>query len=187
MSYIEKDVLDLIEKANIQVPLTDPGKHFTMQASRTIHILFHLINLSQLADNAANVYWNTMPKDELIGDKSAPPPKDQWIKYVQEQSPVLMEMIFCRLVDSFLTYFSETIRIILQKRPEILKSSATIQIDYVLKFSNYDELIQDLIDAKIIELGYKGFKELNRWCEDRIGETISWTFDKGFDISRFAK
>jgi len=171
---VEKEFEALLSKAALKVPLSDPGKYFYEQAVRAMDLFMYLINLSEMADNAASAYWDIFGKDDgQIDKKSDQQPQSPYKNYLREQSPVFIEMIFCRLVDNFLSYISEIIRLILQKRPELLKSSATIQIDYVLNFSNFDELIQDLIDRKVIELGYIGFLKLNEWCEKRIGETIT--------------
>ena len=80
-----------------------------------------------------------------------------------------MEIVFTRVVDGFNTYMSEIIRAALRATPEILRSQEQVRLDYVLKFPSFEELREDLVDRKVLELGYKGFHDLDEWCQSRLG------------------
>ena len=86
---------------------------------------------------------------------------------------LITEMIISRLVDNYQTYLTEVIRAILRAKPEILRSSEQVKLEYVLNFDNIDALITDLIDQKAYELGHRGFSDLDKWCDSFLGVQLA--------------
>lgn len=72
-------------------------------------------------------------------------------------------------VNNFLCYFSEAIQAAMLKRPEILRSSATMRIDEVLTFKSRSELIAHLVDRQVNDLSYGGLARMEEYMRDRLG------------------
>lgn len=73
---------------------------------------------------------------------------------------IVDEMLYCKEVDNFLSYISELLALIFTERPEVLKSSEQVRIDYVLQFKDTATLIESLAERKVEKLAYLGVKEL---------------------------
>jgi len=81
---------------------------------------------------------------------------------IGDHFPLILEMVFQRFVDAFLTFISDELTIIFKRRPEMLKSNEQISITEVLETSDRDELIGLLMEKKVMALAYKGLLELNQ-------------------------
>lgn len=111
---------------------------------------------------------NEFPKDLSPGDLAAKEPGNA-TKYLRKNKQTLLQMFLSRQIDNFTTYLSEIIREAMLSKPDILKSKEQIRIDYALSHNTIEDLRSDLIDKKVIELGYLGFYDLCEWVEDRMG------------------
>jgi hypothetical protein len=80
----------------------------------------------------------------------------------------IVEMGVCRLADNYECYLVDVIAGIHQTTPNILRSSDVVTVEFVLDFDNIDDLRAALVERKIMELGYGGFIELDKWCLDRL-------------------
>lgn len=79
-----------------------------------------------------------------------------------------VEMLLVRFVDSFQKYLSDLIREVLRKQPAVLSSShKSLSLEEVLKFDRMDDLLSDIIDRKVSDLSYQGFKVVREWCAAR--------------------
>jgi hypothetical protein len=61
---------------------------------------------------------------------------DLHIKHLQRLGYLQIENVTIRMVDNFLCFLSDTIQSCMKKRPEMLRSSETVKIEDVLKFSS---------------------------------------------------
>lgn len=87
---------------------------------------------------------------------------------LRRYSKHLSQLMASRLVDNFQCYISEILRECFTTERRVLHSSEpSLSLEYVFGFSDIDELFQDVIDAKVNALSYKGFGELTRWCQSR--------------------
>ena len=59
----------------------------------------------------------------------------------------------------------------------MLRSSETIKIEDVLRFDNYDALIEFLVERRINELSYGGIREVNAFLLGRTGIGL-WASDE---------
>lgn len=98
--------------------------------------------------------------------------KDATVKRLKNFSAFNSGNATIRLVDNFLCYISELIQVCMKSRPDVLKSAETVKIEEVLRYDSIDDLVEFLIERKINELSYKGAKELNQFCSDRLGMSI---------------
>lgn len=80
----------------------------------------------------------------------------------------LVEMFLTRLVDNFQVFVVDIIRAVLHEKPEILKSrQQQVSVEYVLEFDSVEDLVQDLIEGKVNNLAYEGFRDLQEWCDGK--------------------
>jgi hypothetical protein len=153
--------------------VTAPGRDYFDYAFETLSLFHFVLDLTVHSDYAAFV------AKEVLEDRDAPKgltPLDLASKnpgprtrFIRKRSQALLEMILTRMVDGFNTYTSEIIRAALRARPEVLRSNEQVRLDYVLKFASFEQLREDLVDRKVLELGYKGFHDLDEWCQSRLG------------------
>ncbi|SEH31081.1 hypothetical protein [Magnetospirillum fulvum] len=94
---------------------------------------------------------------------------NKYRKYAQLQT----ENMCINLVDNFICFLSGTVQACMRKRPELLKSSEMIRLEDVLRLTNYRELVSFLVDKKINELIYGGFKEIETFLMDRSGLSLT--------------
>lgn len=87
----------------------------------------------------------------------------------KEFGRLMSENMCIRLADNFACFLSESVSVCIQKRPELLRSSETVKLDEVLRFSNFRELTSFLVDKKINELSYGGIRELEQFFIERTG------------------
>lgn len=80
----------------------------------------------------------------------------------------LLELFLGRAVDNFQTYIVSIIRAVLRKQPRIL-SESTYELDVksILDHGTIDSLVYDLVERKVDELSYRGFEDLQNWCQKR--------------------
>ena len=103
--------------------------------------------------------------------------KQPTFKKLQSFGEFQSENICIRSVDNFLAYISETIQMCMKSRPEMLRSREMISIEDVLRFGEYDSLIEFLVERKINELSYGGIREVNSFLTDRTGINL-WSSDE---------
>jgi hypothetical protein len=85
----------------------------------------------------------------------------------QQHTVLLAEMAFLRVVDNYLTYLTELLSEIFLARPETLRSSEQVKVDFVLGHASMDELIARLAQRKVDRLAFSGMGELaNYFGED---------------------
>jgi hypothetical protein len=74
------------------------------------------------------------------------------MKAFRANRPLLFEMAFCRTVENYLAYLSETMALIFRTRPETLRSSETIRLDELLEHETMEDVISTLTDRRVDEL-----------------------------------
>jgi hypothetical protein len=78
-------------------------------------------------------------------------------------SPVLLELAFCRVVDSYLLYISGLLELIYRTRPEMLNATTeTMTYAEILEHANFGDLLSTIIEKKVLRLAYKSIRDLNR-------------------------
>ena len=91
----------------------------------------------------------------------------------EEQVRYQIEVACIRTVDSFLSYISETLQLAMAKQPAMLRSSETITVDEVMRFTRHADLISFLTDRTITQLSYKSFSEVEKYIRDKINIDIA--------------
>ncbi len=98
-------------------------------------------------------------------------------KKLQEFGRLQQENICIRSVNNFMSYLSEIVQASLMKKPEILRSSESVKLEDILRFSNYKELVAFLVNRKVNELSYKSLSDFEDFIRDRTGLSLSESED----------
>jgi hypothetical protein len=109
-----------------------------------------------------------LPKgfDPFVPLESPPGPFQRGMRLLSDD---LIEMLLSRLCDNFTVYMSEIIREALKSKPEMLRSKETITVELALSFNSITELQEFIVDRKVNELAYLGFRKLAEWLSSRLG------------------
>lgn len=95
--------------------------------------------------------------------ESKPGPRTKALRRARQP---LLELFLGRAIDNFETYVVSMIREVLRKQPAILSSSTyTLDVKSILEHGTIDSLIHDLVERKVSDLSYRGFKDLENWCQ----------------------
>jgi|SRR5208337_2359712 len=87
---------------------------------------------------------------------------------LRRHEALICEMAVCRVVDNYLIYVSDLLALIFSARPETLKSSELVTLEFVLANRTTSQLINALVRRKVDQLSYQGMKELLDFCSNRL-------------------
>lgn len=82
---------------------------------------------------------------------------------------LMAEMALCRVVDNYLSYVTDLLGILFRTRPECLKSSETITLEFALAHKTTSRLIRAIADRQVNKLSYRGMKDLNEYTSKQLG------------------
>lgn len=154
--------------------VTEPGVKFSNESSRLTSFSLFVLDLIESSDKTAILAAKALQKHAK--DKY----KDRdLVKEIVEKGairemfdfhdPTFLEIILCRGVDNFLTYVTQILTLIYRTKPEMLRSSDKIRLDYVLEHQNMEDLIHDLVERRVNDLSYQGMRKLNTYLAEKIG------------------
>lgn len=104
-----------------------------------------------------------------------PPPPDSAVAQMETHAAVLGEMLFCRGVNSFLTYLADLMTLIYEKYPKKLPSNKQATYQFCIEHHLAGDLISALAEETVMELTHRSFAELAKY------------FKKNLDIVLFTK
>jgi hypothetical protein len=91
-------------------------------------------------------------------------------RMMQEQyAEIVTRLAFQRLVDNFLSYISDLLRLVFAHRPEALRSSETVRLDVILRQESMEELVKFLVDRRVERLAYLNLADLATDVERTLG------------------
>ena len=106
--------------------------------------------------------WRTIVKaDYNHGDPTKfpkpgdPPPTESAVAQMDVHSAVLGEMIFCRGVNSFLTYLADLTTLIYEKYPKKLPSNKQTTYRFCIEHHVAGDLISALAEETVVELTHE--------------------------------
>ena len=80
---------------------------------------------------------------------------------------VIFEMLLCRMVDNFLTYISDLLSLIYETNPDVLtRTQETVSVQTVFQHSSLDDLRSEIVERRIMNLSYRGMKELQTYLAE---------------------
>lgn len=95
-------------------------------------------------------------------------PTSRLVKW-QSHGRVVAEMLLNRYVDNYLMYLSELLFEIFTQRPETLRSSEQVTVEFVLNQGSIEELVRSLAERKVLSLSYSSFADLSNYFLKHFG------------------
>jgi hypothetical protein len=124
---------------------------------------------------------------------------DEWLRYLESKSlPVnknphykpdfhhdfLAHYMIRAAAEMFLNYLTDLLRAIFLSRPEILRSSAQVKVDDVLRHTGMDDFVRWYADRKVTELSYSSLVDLDDYFSKQLGLPICTDPDEFLEVRR---
>jgi hypothetical protein len=102
----------------------------------------------------------------------------------EQYARLFAQLVFQRVVDDFLSYISQLLRLIFATRPEALRSSESVRLEEILRYETMDELVRFLVERRVDRLAYLSVEDLADDLQRLLGIEL---FESGEDLQRAAK
>lgn len=168
---------------------------FCAELSENLFLLNYLLTLDQFVDNdtkqkALKTHIENIKGLKLNVSKQFIRSTLQEVKLsfqdVSYYERILGHMTFCKFIDNFLCYLKDVLVEVINKEPNILKSSKdTENLEDILSFNSIDDLRKFIIEKKMRTLFYKGLEDVEKFFNHRLG--LSLFEDQGRDINKLIK
>lgn len=158
-------------------PMTSPCFRFYKDQRRTMYFVAAIAGLAQRADEVRRVSSEALYEvatDEAKKEaykKSIDAAKRGEIlgSFMRRHGRLIAEMLLTTIVDNFLAYISELMALVFRHRPETLRSSETVRLDFVLQHGAMEDLIAAIADKRVSDLSYRGMRDLADELAERLG------------------
>jgi hypothetical protein len=96
-----------------------------------------------------------------------PPPPESAVAQMDIHSALLTEMLFCRGINSFLTYLADLATLIYEKYPKMLQSDKQMTYQFGIEHHLAGDLIPALAERTVMELTHQGLVALEKYFDFR--------------------
>jgi hypothetical protein len=131
--------------------------------------------------------WRTIVKaDYSHGDPTKfpkpgdPPPAESAVAQMDVHSAVLGEMLFCRGVNSFLTYLADLTTLIYEKYPKKLPPNKQTTYRFCIEHHVAGDLISALAEETVVELTHRSLGALAKYFKKNLDLVL---FTKGAHLA----
>lgn len=93
---------------------------------------------------------------------------DRTVRQLREYGAVISESALTRGVDNFLTFVTELLAEVFRARPETLRSSEQVDVEFVLEHDSMESLIENLAERRVQRLAYSGVRDLDKYTRERL-------------------
>jgi len=97
-----------------------------------------------------------------------PPPPESAVAQMDIHSALLEEMLFCRGVNSFLTYLADLVTLIYEKYPKMLQSDKQMTYQFGIEHHLAGDLIPALAEKTVMQLTHQGLDVLEKYFEKKL-------------------
>src|SRR5579863_969352 len=97
-----------------------------------------------------------------------PPPPESAVAQMDIHSTLLEEMLFCRGVNSFLTYLADLVTLIYEKYPKMLQSDKQMTYQFGIEHHLAGDLIPALAEKTVMQLTHQGLDVLEKYFEKKL-------------------
>lgn len=179
---LQSESLDPQHKSSRTKQLGEYLKDIT-EAAHLVNLIFDLTEKAEgirkaMIEMQSRLATLEQEKTELQAEKARPGPYKQALSTLRAP---LLQMVFVRCVDSYLTYISQMLAEIFRVKPETLRSAEMVRLDFVLQHTTLGDLVSALAEREVERLSYQGMKELSGDLEKRVGFKL---FEKAYDLAR---
>ena len=82
------------------------------------------------------------------------------------------QLAFARLIDNFIAYLKDLLGEIINSKPQVLRSSESEKLDFILSFDTIEEMRNAIAEKKIEKLFYGSFNDINKFFLHNLGIEI---------------
>lgn len=100
---------------------------------------------------------------------------------------LLLELVLTRTVDNFLCFLSDLIALIYKAKPEMLRSSESEKLDFILQFTDMDQLRSAVAEKRVERLSYLGLRELSDYIESQMSFQLFGSPDRLQEAARIVE
>lgn len=97
-----------------------------------------------------------------------PPSPESAVAQMDIHSAILEEMLFCRRVNSFLTYLADLVTLIYEKYPKMLQSDKQISYRFCIEHHIVGDLIPAIAEKTVMELTHQNLDVLAKYLEKKL-------------------
>ena len=144
-------------------------------AAFILNMASHIEHLAPALVDMQLILADTEEKRQAIKEK-----QDSWrgpLTVLSAHAQFHNEVFLVRHIENYLSYLSALLFQIFRHRPETMRSSEKVDLEFVLEHSSYDSLIQGLAEKKVETLSYSSFDRLAQFFEGQFGLSICATTD----------
>jgi hypothetical protein len=104
----------------------------------------------------------------MLPEPGDPPSPESAVAQMDIHSAVLGEMLFCRAVNSFLTYLADLMTLIYEKYPKKLPSDKKATYQFCIEHHLAGDLISALAEETVMERTHQSFDALAKYFEEKL-------------------
>jgi hypothetical protein len=163
-----------------------PGRRYYEESVRHIDFLNFIVNLAMSVDTKTKEAAQALLEIELLSGAPECEEDENRLEDLRKTTnegagarrsfkqflQFIYELMICRAVENFLAYISELLALVYSSKPEMLKSSEMVTIEFVIDHTSREELLKALVERKIDKLAYQGMRDLNEELGKRIGFSL---------------
>lgn len=97
-----------------------------------------------------------------------PPPPESAVSQMDIHAALLTEMLFCRGVNSFLTYLADLVTLVYEKYPKMLQSDKQTTYRFCIEHHIAGDLISALAEKTVMELTHQSLDVLAKYFEKKL-------------------
>jgi hypothetical protein len=132
--------------------------------------------------------WRTIVKADYSDPTKFPKPGDprpaeSAVAQMDIHSELLEEMLFCRGVNSFLTYIADLVTLIYGKYPKMLQSDKQMTYRFCIEHHIAGDLISAIAEKTVMELTHQSLDVLAKYFEKKLDLVL---FTKKADLAKAA-
>lgn len=171
------DIKELQELSGRKFPpqLTRPAVQLITESLRLGEFMEYALSLGQFAIENYDLYR----ANYLDKEKTSPihrhllqtQGEDAINKNVMfsHHAEIACEMVIQRTADNFVKYLSDLLALLFTAHPQSLRSGEQETLDFILSFSNIEELISALAEKRVEKLAYLGMRDLADYFSRKLG------------------
>ncbi|MBI1774495.1 MAG: hypothetical protein HYR63_04025 [Proteobacteria bacterium] len=152
-------------------PMSDACARFFRSHVELWRFIGFVSDLALRVDDMARIAADALPPGvsgrPAGGANSAP--EGAMARGLRAQRHVFLHMVLARAVDNYLVYLAELMSALFVNSPQALAAAEQVTLATVLEHDTIEELVEDLAQERVGELGRQGVDALERYLADRFG------------------
>jgi hypothetical protein len=163
-----KRVVETLYRPNKTEEYSEPMFRFIAEYDTIVQAFFFTVMTAVHIDGVKDIAAKALGKSNSAGEESAEKQLKAFDR-VRGYSPLFSRNLIMGMANNFFSFVSETLQVVLRKRPEVLRSSERLTNEEVLQFTRINELVAYMADKKVNELAYGGLKGVEDYVKERLG------------------